>query len=229
MNMTPHRAPDGAFHTSRSVLIAGGLLALLLLALAVVYYLFFIKAPADLARNLASGVREVFQITPRVTVNQTVVVEENMPIAELATTARDVYVDYTWSHTWLGSTKTIQLQGIFTAKAGFDFREPFTLSISGQPPRVSASLPPPKLLSLEMKSYRVIRDDSGWWNRLTETDRESAVHELQALARTQAEQSSLLAEARRTAEHRLQQIVEQNGATVTFESIEGSPMHRVVP
>ena len=227
--MTLRETGDHTRVRRRFLLIAGGAFALVLVAAAISYYVLFVKAPTDLARNLATGVREAFQITPRVTVNQTIVVAENMPIAELATTARDVYVDHTWSHTWMGSTKTIQLQAAFTAKAGFDLTSPFAIAITNRPLSVTATLPPAKLLSLEMKSYRVIRDEDGWWNRLTEADRETAMHDLHALARTQAEHSDLLAEAQRTVEQRLTDIVERNGATLTFHSLEGETPQRGAP
>jgi hypothetical protein len=227
--MTPHDTEDAPPARKRPLGIATAILALVLVAAALSYYVLFVKAPTDLAHNLAKGVREAFHVTPRVIVNQTIVVAENAPIAELATTARDVFVDHTWSHTWLGSTKTIQLQAAFTAKAGFDLTSPFTIAISDRPLRVTATLPPAQILSLEMKSYRVLRDENGWWNRLTEADRETAMRDLHALARRQAEQSDLLTEAQRTAERRLQEIVERNGATLTFYFMDGEPSQHDAP
>ncbi len=190
--------------------------ALLLIAAAWSFYAIFFKAPMDLATATAGGIKELFNFTPRVTINQTVVIEQSAPIMEVATIAQQVMVDHAWSHTWLGSTKTIRLIGTFTAKAGFDLKEPFTIAIEKNPLRVRASLPPPKLLSLTMDSYRIALDESGWWNRVTDTDREAAVRDLQATARARAEGSGILEEARTTAEQRIREIVERNGAPVEF-------------
>jgi len=198
----------------RLVMIA--VAALLLILAAWSLYAVFIKAPMDLATATAGGIKELFNFTPRVTINETVVIEQSAPIMEVATIAQQVMVDHAWSHTWLGSTKTIRLIGTFTAKAGFDLKEPFTLAIEKNPLRVRASLPPPRLLSLTMDSYRIALDESGWWNRITDADRESAVRNLQAAARARAENSGILEEARTTAEQRIREMVERNGAPVEF-------------
>lgn len=190
--------------------------ALLLIAAVWSLYAVFIQAPMDLATATAGGIKELFNFTPRVTINETVVIEQSAPIMEVATVAQQVMVDHAWSHTWLGSTKSIRLIGTFTAKAGFDLKEPFTIAIEKNPLRVRASLPHPKLLSLTMDSYRIAHDESGWWNRVTDADREAAVRTLQAVARARAEGSGILEEARTTAEQRIREIVERNGAPVEF-------------
>jgi hypothetical protein len=202
--------------------VIGGIVALVLIIIAAwSLYSVFIKAPAELATATARGIQEVFNFTPRVKIDQTVVVEQNTPILELATVSRDVMIDYSWSHTWLGSTKSIRLVGTFTAKAGFDLKEPFTIEISRTPLSVKASMPAPKLLSLTMNSYRIARDESGWWNRITIADREQAVRSLQENARREVEASGILDEARSTVEQRIKDIVERNGATVEFVPPEG--------
>lgn len=201
---------------SKFKLILACLAALLLIAALWSFYAVFIKAPMDLAGATAGGIKEIFNFTPRVTVNQTVVIEQSAPIMEVATVARQVMVDHAWSHTWLGSTKSIRLIGTFTAKAGFDLKEPFTIAIERNPLRVRAAMPPARLLSLTMVSYRIALDESGWWNKVSDADREAAVRDLQSAARTRAEDSGILDEARATAEQRIREIVERNGASVEF-------------
>ena len=117
----------------------------------------------------------------------------------------------------MGSTKTIEIQATYTAKAGFDLREPFLISIERFPTRISAHLPPPKLLSIELKTYRVTRDENGWWNRISYADREQVMTGAQSTARRRAEESGLLQDARAGAEARIRDIVESNGAQVVFE------------
>jgi len=193
--------------------------AILLIGVAVAAYIVLIKAPTDLARNTAEGIRELFNFTPRVSIDQTVIIEQNTPILEVATVSRTVTVDHLWSHTWLGSTKTLHMKGVYTAKAGFDLRQPFEVDIRKNPLRVIASLPPPRLLSLQMNHYDILRDESGWWNRISDEDRERAVEELSGTARSRAEASGILEEAQATAELRIREIVERNGATVEFQPV----------
>lgn len=197
---------------SRVLLLSGfGLFFAVLAA-----YFLLIKTPTDIARSLADGVAHAFNFTPQVKIEETVVIEQNTPIAELATVARDLMVEYSWSHRWLGSTKTITLRGTYTAKAGFDLKEPFSLTIRESPLRVEASMPAPKLLSLQMNSYMILEDESGWWNRISDADREQAVRELQHVAQEKAKNSGMLDEARSTIEQRIKEIVNRNGAIVKF-------------
>lgn len=196
------------------LIIAAGIASLFA---AIALYIVFVKIPTDLATNISQGIKETFNFTPQVRVEETVVIEQNTPIFEVATVARDLLVEYAWSHQWLGSTKAIALRGTFTAKAGFDLKEPFSLDIQKYPLKVQARMPAPKILSIQMNSYRIIQDESGWWNRISDADRETAVQELQRIAREKAQNSGILAEARMTIEQRIKEIVERNGAMVEFK------------
>jgi hypothetical protein len=192
------------------ILVAGALI------LGVAAYHLLVRTTADVARSVATAVASALNFTPQIRIEETVVIEQNAPIAELATVARDMMVEYAWSHQWLGSTKTIRLRGTFTAKAGFDLHQPFRLTIRERPLRVEATMPPPRILSLQMNSYTILEDESGWWNRISDDDRERAVMELQRAARSKAETSGLLSDARTSIEQRLREIIERNGAPVDF-------------
>jgi hypothetical protein len=191
---------------------------LLLIGGATAYYVVLIKAPHDLARNVAGGIREAFHVTPRVTIQQTIVIEQNTPIVEVAIVSRDLAIDHSWSHTWLGSTKAMHIQVSYTAKAGFDLRQPFLLTIHRNPLRVLTQLPPARLLSLEMKSYHVVHDEDGWWNRIVDSDRDQVMRDIQEAARRQAMNAGMLEDARNNAEASIRDIVERNGAHVIFEA-----------
>ena len=118
----------------------------------------------------------------------------------------------------MGSTKTVEIRGNFTVKAGFDLREPFTINITRYGLAIQASLPEPRILSLEMKTYKIIRDENGWWNRVTDQDREEAFYRLRTTGRKAVQDSGILEEARGTAEERIREIVQRNGSTVEFWS-----------
>jgi len=209
----------------RAVAMLGIIAVVLFIGGIFLAYQLLVKVPAELARTTAEGFRTLFQVTPRVTVNETVVIEQNSPILEVATVTRPLLVDYEWSHTWLGSTKTLHVRGTFTAKAGFDLKKPFEIGIASSPLRVTARLPRPELLSLQMDSIEVLLDENGWWNRLTEEDRTGAVMALQSAARSKAMNSGILEDARRSAEERVRELVERNGAVVEFgEGAAGSSL-----
>ncbi|MBI5472785.1 MAG: DUF4230 domain-containing protein [Ignavibacteriae bacterium] len=196
---------------SSLIIIAVGV-ALVLAAFAA--YVVVVKIPSDLAAGIAKGVNEAFNFTPQVKMENTVVIEQTVPITELAIVSRDISVDYTWSHEWLGSTKTIALRGTFTAKAGFDLREPFAIEITKYPITVRANMPAPQLLSVQMNTYKILEDESGWWNRITNADRELAVAALQHRAREEAINSGMLAETRAAIEARIAEIVRKHDATI---------------
>jgi hypothetical protein len=202
--------------SSRSLLIVAVVVGLLVAGSVAALYVVLVKAPAQLASATAEGIKDLFQVTPRVTINQTVVIEQNSPILEVATVSRDASVNYRWTSAWMGSTKELELRGTFTAKAGFNLQEPFDIDITRYPLSIDASLPQPVILSLEMRDVEIRRDEDGWWNRVTVQDRESAMRALGAAAREQAERSGLLDEVARSAEARVRELVERNGASVAF-------------
>ncbi len=204
----------------RAVTIMGILATLMFIGGTVVAYRLLIHAPAELARATADGLKTMFQVTPRVTINETVIIEQSSPILEVATVSRPLLVDHDWSHTWLGSTKILHVRGTFTAKAGYNLKRPFDIEIIPSPLSVKARLPEPELLSMQMDSFVVLLDENGWWNRLSEEDRTNAVRTLQSTARSKAERSGILEEVRRSAEDRIRELVERNGALVTFEPAE---------
>jgi hypothetical protein len=185
------------------------------------FYLLVIRPPLEFARSTAEGFRHFFHFTPQVTVNETVVVEQSAPIAELATISRTVFVETDWSHTWLHSTKRIVLRGVFEAKAGFDLHQPFTVAIQRDPlasyPRrhaVTARMPHAKILSLQLNEYHVLRDEDGWWNRLSPADREDAFRILQEEAYSKAVGSGILKESEETIEQRIREIIGNQGGDV---------------
>ena len=84
------------------------------------------------------------------------------------------------------------------------------------PLKVRATMPAPKILSVQMNTYNVLRDEDGWWNKISPGDRENAVQELQRVARDKAQSSGMLDEARSSIEQRIREIVERNSAPVEF-------------
>src|SRR5687768_12790010 len=103
------------------------LIILLLITISVTSYFLFVVIPARAVRQSYEGakeigrdIKELFQFTPEVSVNNTVVLEQQTPILELATLSQTFRHEYEWTNTWLNSTKKIKITGTMEAKAGFD-------------------------------------------------------------------------------------------------------------
>ncbi|MES2766654.1 MAG: DUF4230 domain-containing protein [Bacteroidota bacterium] len=201
-------------------IIAIGAVVITLLIAAPISMHYMVKAPVDgallLAEKTAAGFKEMFNFTPKVTLNETVVIEENLPISELATVKRDLWVEHSWQHTFLGSTKKITVRGVYASKAGFDLNEKFTVKINRDNMNVVTDMPEPKILSLELKQYDLVTDKNGTWNKLTAQDRENAVRALQRIARDKAETSGIKQEAKSSVENRIREIAQRNGARAEF-------------
>lgn len=212
MSLIPSFFRSGRGLTIRLVLL-GVTAGFVLVALASVFYI-AVRTPVDvagsLAQSTATAIREMFNVTPRITVDEVVVVEQNSPIAELATVERELYTQYTWKHSWLGSTKELTVRGVFLAKAGFDLRKPFHIDIRRNPLTISTQLPPAELLSLDMQKYSVVTDEDGWWNKVTAHDRQQAVRALLRSAREKAADSGIREEAERSFEERIREIIARN-------------------
>ena len=177
------------------------------------------------ARNLAKSASAAFVqgmgLTPSVSINGLTVIEQAQPTLELATVEQTIFREYSWSHTYLGSTKTLLLRGEFVVKAGFDLREDFNLNIDEEKAmthdpelRITATLPKAKILSLEMKTYKVERDENGFWNGITPQDRTNAVVALQNDARSAAESSGITQKAAQMLRERVRTIAKDKGIEV---------------
>ena len=177
-----------------------------------------------MAESLASDFDRVFQFTPQISVDSVVVVAANTPVLELVTTQRELLVRHRWSHTWLHSTKNLEVEATFTAKAGFDLKEPFRINIDPRTGYVSAELPPPKLLSLGMSDVRVLQDEDGFWNKLTAEDRQTAFRALEEKARKKVSTSKLLPEAGLQAEKQIRELIDRTRDTTNLPKRPAEPL-----
>jgi Protein of unknown function (DUF4230) len=162
-----------------------------------------------MAESIAAGFDRALNFTPQISVDSVVIIAANAPVLELVTVQKQALVRTRWTHTWLHSTKNLELEATFTARAGFDLRDPIRINIDPRTRFVSADLPPPKLLSLGMGDVRVLQDEDGLWNKLTAQDREQAFRVLEEKARKIFTESNLLAEARLEAEKRVRELIDK--------------------
>jgi hypothetical protein len=174
------------------------------------------KALLQFCERLAGDMDKVVHAKPTVTVTNKVVVQETKPIAELAMASKVLTVESSFTHEWLGSTKTLALNGEFLAKAGFDLNTGFQVNVQDQPRRVQIILPPPKLLSCEMTTAGTVSEENGWWNKISSADRDTDWNGLRDEARREAAVSSVILDARHEIEARLRAIPELTNVPVEF-------------
>jgi hypothetical protein len=208
---------DKLAKSSKRLLIGAIAFCLVLATATTAIYVVFYKIPHQLAHVVADSFRSAFNFQPQVTINDIVVLEQSSPIAELAMESKRVFAQHIYQSTWAYSTKTMEMYGVFTAKAGFDLTQPFVVKIQRMPLKIFVKLPQPKLLSLQMDNYHILRDEDGYWNKLDASEREGAVTELQKNARQKVLGSPLLSEAKTELEKRIQEIVAKDGYSVEFE------------
>lgn len=196
-------------------------ISILILSLAAAAYWLLVRAPGAATRELAQQIRaevaKTFHFEPEIRIHSRTYLGQNARILELATAKRDIWENRRLEHEWLGSMKRFEVEGRFTARAGYDLQQPLSFEIEESARRIRVTVPPAKLLGLELAQIRVLKDESGWWNQLTAKDREDALAELQQTAREKILASDLLAEAAANLERSLREIVTRSAPGFAIE------------
>jgi hypothetical protein len=209
-SLTPHNRKKSGF-----LIILGWVMAAAALTVALTLLLFW-RMTAEItedarrmAASIAAGFDQSLQFTPQISVDSVMIVAASTPVLELVTLQKQALVRHRWNHSWLYSTKKLEIEATFTARAGLDLRDPIRINIDPRTRFVTADLPPPRLLSLGMGDVRVLQDEDGYWNKLTPQDREQAFRALEEKARETFAKSNLLPEARLEGEKRIRELIDK--------------------
>lgn len=188
------------------------LIIILLLSLSITAYVIFVFIPRriatqsyEAARKIGRDIEKAFQFTPEITVDRTIIVQQQSPRFELVTLSQTFQHQYEWTNQWLGSTKKIKITGTFEARAGFDLNESFNITFDNQ--KAIVSLPPAEILAVEPLADIKFEDEHGVWNWINETDRSNAVNAFTNDARRYAEKADFVHDAQRMAEAKLEEIL----------------------
>jgi hypothetical protein len=216
--LTPKPEKSGCF-TVLGWVIAAGAVSIVLTALVLWRMSVMVtEETRHIAETVAANFQRALNFTPEVRVDSVVVVAASTPAFQLVTLKKQALVRHSWSHTWMHSTKALQIEATFTATAGFDLGDPLRIKIDPETKWLSTTMPPPKILSLGMSDVRIIRDEDGLWNKLTEADREQAFRGLEKEAEKEFANSNLLAEALIEGEKRIREVLKISGAQMKIES-----------
>jgi len=178
---------------------------------------FKILRPHAIGRLLSQVLEEKLHARPTVSISNYVVVEEKKPIAELALVSRMTDVDHRIESVRLHSKAELALRAVFNVKAGFDLRTAhFDVTLDPGLKKARLDLPPPKVLSNEMIRYEVIADYSGWWNRISESEKELAMRDMQADAKLEAIRAGILKDCREMLEKDAAEISKRTGVAIEY-------------
>ena len=132
-------------------------------------------------RDLRDAIVQITQLQPRVTINNRVYFEQTSPIAELALISQKIEVEHEFLHTWAGSTKRLRLHGKCTAKAGFDLRKEFSVTVT--PETTMFVCRTHKFSVCEQNAIELLAYENGFWNPISGADVQAELASLAKLAR----------------------------------------------
>lgn len=195
--------------------------SIFLIALSIAAYVILVVIPAKVARQTYDGAKQLgrdiekaFNFTPEVTVNNTVVLQQQSPVLELATLSQTFQHQYKWTNTWLKSTKEIRISGTFVAKVGFNLDRRFAIQIDNE--RATVFLPEPIILSLEPQGDVKFEDENGIWNLVKDEDRSRALNAFQLDGRKYAQQADFVGQAKNEAEKKISDVLKLHVKEVEF-------------
>lgn len=198
------------------------LLIALLVVGTIASYVLLVVIPTEMAersyqaaRTLGEDFKKAFQFTPEVTVNNTVVLNQQTPILEMAVLAQNFEHRYSWTNTWLNSTKQIFISGTFEAKVGFDLHRKFSIILKDD--KAIVKIPEPQILSVESQGDITYRDESGVWNWINTDDRTKATNAFIKDARTYAAHAAFVHDAKEQIEKRLRLLLQPYAKDVAIE------------
>jgi len=152
-------------------------------------------------KDLRAAFIDIAHLQPRITINNKTIVDTPVPTAELAILERQLKVKREFGHTWAGSSKRIKLSGTFLVKAGFDLRQDVAVDV--RPDEIVIELPHAQIVGVEEKHVDVLALENGLWNRVSGADLENELAQLPEMARRQALELDLPAEAEKELQQQL--------------------------
>ena len=135
-------------------------------------------------RKIRDAFVDLFELQPKITVNQEVMYDQAKTAPELAILSRDIVVTRDAAQTWLGSTKTIRIHATYRVKAGFDLAQKLEVNVADH--QANIKVPDAKILSIEPLSVVVEELRDGLWNKIQPQDVDRELTRMQELARAKA-------------------------------------------
>lgn len=172
---------------------------------------------------IGSEIRDLLGATPEITINRTIIQEAPTTICELyffkqATQTREQLISKK-----LGSSKSLVVSQKFIIKAGFDLNR-LRLDFDEGNQTVHATISDALLIGVEHDGpFEVEKSESGWWNRITDDERDQLINSLPNKARNEVETSALRQLAANGLNEVLTRICERRNMKLTITSGDENP------
>ncbi|MFV0414925.1 MAG: DUF4230 domain-containing protein [Chthoniobacterales bacterium] len=122
-------------------------------------------------KNLHSDFLKKYQFVPTLIVNSEVRLTGVHEILEFSNAEGLIHARQSYTHQFLASTKQLEIEGSFKAKAGFRLNNNFRILADTENKTLTIELPAPELLSLSPEKIEFLKDKDGWWNQITSEER----------------------------------------------------------
>jgi len=152
---------------------------------------------------------------PRIT--QQTVVERLREVAKLVATEmtlRDVVI---YEQTRFASTKKVLLVVTGKVSAGIDMEHGTTVSIDSAEKRITVTLPPAQIISVDVLNVTTYDERAGLLNPFTPEDRDIIQRRIRGQLMTAARQSGILEHADQSAAKVLTELLSRDGYTVEIK------------
>ena len=165
-----------------------------------------------LLRRAAGGVLFGRRSEPQIT--QQVVVERLREVAKLVATEMTLRDVVTYEQTEWRSTKRTLLVVTARVAAGIDLARNTDVSIDSAAKRITISLPPAQIMSIDIVNVTTYDEHAGLWNAFRAEDRDVIQRRIRTQLMVAARQSGILEHADQSAARVLSELLSRDGYTV---------------
>jgi len=196
--------PGCTWPAAMALIAIAGLLVLL------VMFLFrgTVGAPGTIARDMQAAAAKLGNLFGTdVKVDNQSVTLESREIMELATVQHRIVCVSKYTTKWAGSTATIIVRGVYTAKAGFSLDKGTTFRLDENGHIIDSSIPPAKILSVTTEKEEIFHAAQGLLKTLEPKDYEEAYRQNREQAMREAAEMGMREEARTRLKERVQDML----------------------
>lgn len=168
-----------------------------------------------LLRSALGGLPFGRRAEPHVT--QEFVVERLREVAKLVSTEMTLRDVVTYEQTQFHSTKRTLLVVTARVSAGIDLRTGTNVSIDSSAKRITISLPPAKIMGVDVVNMRTYDEHAGLWNPFDAEDRDIIQRRVRVQFMEAARQSGILEHADQSASRVLVELLARDGFTVEIK------------
>lgn len=148
---------------------------------------------------------------------QEFVVERLREVAKLVATEMTLRDVVTYEQTQFRSTKRTLLVVTARVSAGIDLRTNTGVSIDSAAKRITISLPPAQIMSVDVVNVRTYDERAGLWNPFDAEDRDVIQRRIRVQFMEAARQSGILEHADQSAARVLTELLARDGFTVDIK------------